>query len=73
MRAPSSPCRPATNPCLIKKMTSRRDVTTILKTFIQNMNNNEKKNVWSILIKVIIAALSALTGAIAGNAMINAF
>lgn len=37
------------------------------------MNNNEKKNVWSILIKVIIAALSALTGAIAGNAMINAF
>jgi hypothetical protein len=29
----------------------------------------KKNNVWSILIKVLIAALSALTGAIAGNAM----
>lgn len=34
------------------------------------MEKNEKKNVWSIIIKVLIAALSALTGAMAGNAMI---
>lgn len=33
------------------------------------MENKEKKNVWSMVIKVVIAALSALMGALAGNAM----